>query len=72
MSERYIVIDIHGLPQTFESARINALNGVDLKFERGEWEAIVGPSVCRKSMLLHLIASLDHPDRGREHSGADV
>jgi len=65
MSERYIVIDIHGLRQTFESARINALNGVDLKFERGEWEAIVGPSVCRKSTLLHLIASLDHPDCGQ-------
>lgn len=42
----------------------NALDGVDLKINQGEFIAIMGPSGCGKTTLLNILGLLDSPDDG--------
>ncbi len=43
---------------------VNALNGVDIWIEKGEFTAIAGPSGSGKTTLLNLIGGLDSPSEG--------
>ena len=43
---------------------INALNGVNLTIQPGDFVSLIGPSGCGKSTLLRLIAGLDKPTKG--------
>jgi putative ABC transport system ATP-binding protein len=59
-------IEVKGLFKDYgvNGVTVNALQGVDVSFEEGEFTAIAGPSGSGKSTLLHLIGCLDNATGG--------
>ncbi|MBL6079361.1 ABC transporter ATP-binding protein [Belnapia sp. T18] len=58
------LVALDGVGKRFASGT-EALRGVDLRIERGEFLSLLGPSGCGKSTLLRLIAGLAEPSSGR-------
>jgi NitT/TauT family transport system ATP-binding protein len=56
-------VQLKGVSRTFPGG-IQAVDGIDLEIDRGEFVALLGPSGCGKSTLLRMIAGLDTPDSG--------
>ena len=60
------MIEIHNLKKTYKQGdvEVQALRGLDLTVEAGEFVAIVGPSGCGKSTLFNILGGLTPPSAG--------
>lgn len=69
------LIHLEGLSKVYRvgDQEIQALRGIDLRIEEGEFISIIGSSGSGKSTLMHLLGCLDTPTSGRmEICGKDL
>jgi putative ABC transport system ATP-binding protein len=74
MSENSLV-ELIGIKKTYRDngVPVEALRGVDLIIERGEFTTVAGPSGSGKTTLLNIIGGLDNPTEGTViFAGVDI
>ena len=61
------LLEIINLKKTYEhvNGNITLFNNLNLKIKHGDLIALIGPSGSGKSSLLHLLALLDEPSKGK-------
>lgn len=61
------VVMARGVGKVFgtDTDRVEALSGIDLQIDQGEFVSLIGPSGCGKSTLLRLIGDLLQPSAGQ-------
>ena len=67
MSGRRPTVLLRGVEKTYGEGdlAVRALQGIDLRVERGEFVAVMGASGSGKSTLMNLVGCLDVPSAGR-------
>lgn len=68
-------IEVQGLFKSFQNMGmpIDILEGIDIQIGSGQTLSVVGASGIGKSTLLHILGTLDRPDKGRIlYQGEDV
>jgi NitT/TauT family transport system ATP-binding protein len=66
LKERPVILQVHDLVKTFESARgtVLALDKVSFEARRREFLCVIGPSGCGKSTLARILAGLEDSTSG--------
>lgn len=66
-------VRVTGLTKKYESGEtsVEALKGIDLTIERGEFVAVMGPSGSGKSTLMHILGALESYSSGTVEIGGE-
>jgi putative ABC transport system ATP-binding protein len=61
-----MIIELNNVTKMYGqgATKVEALRGIDLNINRGEFVSVMGPSGSGKSTLLHLLSALDAPSSG--------